>query len=80
MYKISFVPEGVPELDDQPYKEVLGEEALQDYLIQLQPATVALDKRAARAEKGVAAVNGSGHLSMENTVLTDEQFQVFGDA
>jgi hypothetical protein len=81
MYKVSFVPEDMPAQDGGgPYKEVLGEESLLDYLIELQPTRVVLDRRVERAKKWVAAVHSEGHLSLENTVLTDEQYQVLSAA
>jgi hypothetical protein len=80
MYKVSFEPNAPSRNDVQAYKEVLGDESLVDYLIQIQPPGLSLDRRAERAEAWVAAVHKEGHHSLEKVALTDEQVQVFSAA
>jgi hypothetical protein len=86
MYKVSFEPNAPVKQDSsanqsgQAYKEVLGDESLVDYLIQIQPQGLSLDRRAERAEAWVAAVHKEGHHSLEKVALTDEQVQVFSAA
>jgi hypothetical protein len=86
MYKVSFEPNAPAKQatsanqNGQAYKEVLGDESLVDYLIQIQPAGLSLDRRAERAEAWVAAVHKEGHHSLEKVALTDEQVQGFSAA
>jgi hypothetical protein len=80
MYKVSFEPTAPAKRDAQAYKEVLGDESLVDYLIQIQPQGLSLDRRAERAEAWVATVHKEGHHSLEKVALTDEQVQVFSAA
>jgi hypothetical protein len=77
MYRASFVTSERHVKDALAHKEILGEESLLDYLIGIQPASVSLERRAQRAEEWLAAVHSAGHLYLENTQITEEQFQVF---
>jgi hypothetical protein len=86
MYKVSFEPNAPAKQNasaiqsGQAYKEVLGDEPLVDYLIQIQPPGLSLDRRAERAEAWVAAVHKEGHHSLDKIALTEEQVQVFSAA
>lgn len=77
MYRVSFVTEEREVKDALAHKEIPGEESLLDYLIEIQPSSIHLDRRAQRAEQWLAAVHSEGHLYLENTAITEEQFQVF---
>jgi hypothetical protein len=80
MYRVSFAASKPANADGHGHKEVLGEEALVDYLIEIQPAGLSLDRRAERAEAWVSAVHKEGRLRLEKISLTEEQFQVFSAA
>ena len=63
-----------------PHLEFVGEESLLDYLIGIQVATMTLERRTDRAREWLLEIHSAEHLSLNNTLFSEEQYKVFRPA
>ena len=77
-YRVLFLGYG-PGFPDgpQPHKEIVGDLYLFNYLVDLQAATITIERRTERARQWLLEIHGSGNLSLDNMQLSDRQFAPF---
>jgi hypothetical protein len=71
-YRISFTANaaGFPG-GAQPRRVIIGRESLLEYLMGIEAATLLA------AQQWLLEIHGAGHLSLEHTQLTEEQYKPF---
>jgi hypothetical protein len=77
-YWVRFSAQG-PEFERgaQAHKEIVGEDSLLTYLIELQAPTMTIEVRSEHAQEWVSEVISAGSLSLYHVQLNDQQFAPF---
>jgi hypothetical protein len=77
-YRLIFLPDG-PGFPHgaQPQNEIVGEDNLLYYLVDLQAPSMQIERRKERVQKWILKIRTVGSLSLDNFQLTAEQFTPF---
>ena len=76
-YRINFLAYSGFQNGAQPNREIVGEEMLFNYLVDLQAVALPIEWRSQRAREWLLEAHRDGFLSLQHTQLSDQQCDVF---